>query len=91
MLGCWCSSWTSFQAIAVATTAQIWAIHDALPPTYKNVLLLGAFAGLRAGEMSALAVDDVDWDSGVITPSVQHDDQGLKSDLSSSPIPSRWN
>ncbi|MCC2032181.1 tyrosine-type recombinase/integrase [Microbacterium allomyrinae] len=71
----------------VATTEQVWALHDALKPGYRNVVLLGAFAGLRAGEMSALDIDDVDWESGVITPEVQHDDEDLKSDLSGTSIP----
>jgi integrase len=71
----------------VATTAQVWALYDALPAGYKNLLLLGAFAGLRIGEIAALEVDDVDWDKGVITPEHQHDEEALKSEESGKPIP----
>lgn len=71
----------------VASTDQIWALYDSLAPGYRNMLLLGAFAGLRVGEMAALEVDDIDWDKGIVTPMRQHDDDTLKSDESSKPIP----
>ncbi|GAA4357196.1 tyrosine-type recombinase/integrase [Microbacterium rhizosphaerae] len=71
----------------VATTAQIWALYDALPPSYRNMLLLGAFAGIRVGEMAALTVDDVDWTRGIVTPTAQHDDEDLKTDESANSIP----
>jgi integrase len=75
------------QRAYVATTDQVWALYDALPHGYKNMLLLGAFAGLRVGEMSALEVDDIDWVHGVVTPSRQHDDDVLKSEESGKAIP----
>lgn len=71
----------------VATTEQVWALYDALPKEYRSVVLLGAFAGLRAGEMAALTRDDVDWDGHSITVSAQHDDEDLKSDASAGTIP----
>jgi hypothetical protein len=33
--------------VYVATTEQVWAIHDAVPDHLKVAVLLGAFAGLR--------------------------------------------
>jgi integrase len=71
----------------VATTEQVWALHEALPVGYKNLLLLGAFAGLRVGEISALEVDDVDWEQGVVSPKKQHNGDDLKSDAAATPIP----
>ncbi len=44
-----------------ATTAQVWAVHDALPEELRPAVLLGAFCGLRVAEACALKVDDVDW------------------------------
>lgn len=71
----------------VATTAQVWAIHDALPEHFRPVVLLGAFAGLRVGEMVALRVEDVDFMRGVITPAVQYPGVDLKTEMSKTPIP----
>lgn len=71
----------------VATTEQIWALHDALPDHFKPVLLLGAFAGLRAAEIVALRVQDVDFMRGVISPTIQYPGVPLKSDTSRTPIP----
>lgn len=71
----------------VATTAQVWALYDALPREYRSIVLLGAFVGLRAGEMAALTRDDVDWSGHTVTISTQHDNAGLKSDASAGTIP----
>ncbi|RZS58962.1 site-specific recombinase XerD [Microcella putealis] len=71
----------------VATTEQVWALHDALPDHYKPVVLLGAFAGLRIGEMVALTVDDVDFMRGIITPVRQYPGVDLKTEMSKTPIP----
>jgi len=38
----------------VATTEQVWALHDAMPGHLQVAVLLGAFAGLRVAEASAL-------------------------------------
>ena len=45
----------------VATTEQVWAIHDAMPDHLRVAVLLGAFAGLRVADASALRVRDVDF------------------------------
>ncbi|WP_433721094.1 tyrosine-type recombinase/integrase [Microbacterium laevaniformans] len=71
----------------VATTAQVWALYDALPKEYRSIVLLGAFVGLRAGEMAALTRDDVDWSGHTVTVATQHDNAGLKSDASAGTVP----
>ena len=71
----------------VATTAQIWALHDAMPEHLRAVVLLGAFAGLRRNELIALRVQDIDFMRGVITPAVQYGDLPLKTRESMQPIP----
>lgn len=53
----------------VATTEQVWALHDAMPGELRAAVLLGAFAGLRVGEACALRVADVDFLRGIVTPS----------------------
>lgn len=71
----------------VATTEQVWALHDAMPDTMKPAILLGAFVGLRAAEIVALRVSDVDFMHGVITPAIQYPGVELKTPASRMPIP----
>jgi integrase len=71
----------------VATTEQVWQLHDALPPYFRPVVLLGAFAGLRVSEIAALRVEDVDFMRGIITPAIQYPNQPLKTDESKNAIP----
>ncbi|HCX85212.1 MAG TPA: site-specific integrase [Micrococcales bacterium] len=71
----------------VATTRQVWALYDAVPPGVRPAILLGAHAGLRLAEASALRVTDVDFATGVVTPSVQWENEPLKSDTSRHSIP----
>jgi integrase len=71
----------------VATTRQVWALYDAVPPGVRPAILLGAHAGLRLAEAAALRVNHVDFASGLVTPSVQWVDEPLKSDTSRRPIP----
>lgn len=71
----------------VATTAQVWALYDALPRSYRNMVLLGAFAGLRPGEIAALTRGDVDWDAPSISVSAQHDGAELKTETSAGVVP----
>lgn len=78
---------TAKQRPYVATTEQVWALHDALPDHFKPVVLLGAFAGLRVGEMVALRVSDVDFMRGVIMPAIQYPGVPLKTEMSRTPIP----
>ena len=71
----------------VATTEQIWALHDAMPEHLRVAVLLGAFSGLRIAEVSALRVSDVDFTRGVVHPKRQWPDRPLKTAGSDRPIP----
>jgi len=76
----------------VATTEQVWALHDAMPPRLGTAVLLGAFAGLRCAEACGLRVADVDFMHGVIHPHVQYLAEPLKTEISRTAIPiaARW-
>lgn len=71
----------------VATTEQVWALHDAMPEHLRSAVLLGAFAGLRVSEVSGLRLVDVDFMRGVISPAVQYPAEELKTEESKTPIP----
>jgi len=71
----------------LATTEQVWALHDAIGETFRPAVLLAAFAGLRLGEVAALRVEDVDFMRGVIHPKIQYPDRPLKTESSRWPIP----
>jgi integrase len=71
----------------VATTEQMWALHDAMPEHLRAAVLLGAFAGLRTSETCALRVSDVDFMRGVVAPAIQWPAEQLKSECSRTPIP----
>ncbi|MBR7744454.1 site-specific integrase [Phycicoccus sp. BSK3Z-2] len=71
----------------VATTDQVWALHDAVDEDFRPAILLGAFAGLRTSEVSALRVEDVDFMRGVVSPEVQWPSEPLKSETSRTPVP----
>lgn len=75
------------QRAYVATTEQVWALHDALPEYFRPVVLLGAFAGLRVAEIAALRVTDVDFMRGIVSPAIQYPSEPLKTDMSKTPIP----
>lgn len=72
-----------------ATTAQVWALHDAMPDHLQAAVLLGASVGLRVAEVSALRVTDVDFIRGVVLPVQQWPDKPLKTAGSSQPVPTR--
>jgi integrase len=71
----------------VATTDQIWALHDAMPEQLRAAVLLGAFVGLRTAEACGLRVVDVDFMRGVVRPAVQYPAAELKTETSRTPIP----
>jgi integrase len=75
------------QKVYVATTEQVWAIYDAMPDNFRVAVLLGAFAGLRVAEVSALRVSDVDFTRGVVHPAQQWPDEPLKTQGSDAAIP----
>jgi integrase len=71
----------------VATTEQVWAVYDAVPVGVRSAILLGAHGGLRLAEAAALRVEDVDFERGVVRPTIQWPEEPLKSDTSRTPIP----
>ncbi|WP_091248746.1 tyrosine-type recombinase/integrase [Klenkia soli] len=71
----------------VATTEQVWALHDAVPEHLQPAVLLGAFVGLRTAEVVGLRVEDVDFMRGVVRPVQQGDGQPLKTETSRTPLP----
>lgn len=71
----------------VATTEQVWALHEAMPEGLQPAILLAAFAGLRVAEAVALRVGDVDFMRGVISPAIQYPAEPLKTETSRTPIP----
>ncbi len=75
------------QRAYVATTEQVWALHDAMPGDLRPAVLLGAFAGLRLAESCGLRVADVDFMRGVVSPAVQYPAEPLKSETSRAAVP----
>jgi integrase len=73
--------------VYVATTEQVWELHDVMPEHLQAAILLGAFAGLRVSEACGLRVDDVDFTRGVVYPVAQYGGGPLKTAGSSAPIP----
>ncbi|WP_104175525.1 site-specific integrase [Arthrobacter sp. Y81] len=71
----------------VATTEQVWALHDAMPAGLQPAILLASFAGLRVAEAVALRVSDVDFMRGIVAPAVQYPGVELKTKESRTPIP----
>jgi integrase len=71
----------------VATTEQVWAIHDAVAEHLRPAILLGAFVGLRTAEVVGLRVQDVDYLRGIVKPVQQRDGEPLKSETSRTPLP----
>ena len=71
----------------MATTEQVWALHDAMPEGLQPSILLAAFAGLRVAEAVALRVSDVDFMRGIIAPSIQYPGVELKTEESKTRIP----
>lgn len=71
----------------VATPAQVWALHDAMPDRLRAAVLLGAFAGLRSGEVCGLRPGDVDFTERMIRPQVQWPCEPLKTEVSYNAVP----
>ena len=55
----------------MATTEQVWELHDAMPEHLRASVLLGALVGLRLSEACGLRVGDVDFMRGIVSPAVQ--------------------
>jgi integrase len=71
----------------VATTEQVFALHDAVAEHLRPAVLLGAFPGLRTAEVVGLRVVDVDLEAGLVTPVQQAGAMPLKSAMSGGSIP----
>src|SRR3954453_15913900 len=71
----------------VATTEQVWALHDTVAEHLRPAVLLGAFVGLRTAEAVGLRVEDVDFMRGVVRPVRQGDGEPLKTETSRTPLP----
>ena len=71
----------------MATTEQVWALHDVMPEHLRASVLLGAFAGLRLAEACGLRVTDVDFMRGIVSPAVQYPAEPLKSETAQTPVP----
>ncbi|MGR7028087.1 tyrosine-type recombinase/integrase [Geodermatophilus sp. URMC 62] len=71
----------------VATTEQVWALHDTVAEHLRPAILLGAFVGLRTAEVVALQVGDVDFVRGVVRPVQQGNGKPLKSETSCTALP----
>jgi integrase len=50
----------------VASVAQVAALIEAITPRYRAAVLLGAWCGLRRGEIIALTPQDIDLDAGTV-------------------------
>lgn len=70
----------------VATTAQVWALHDAFPAHLRAAVLLGAFVGVREAEACGMVVADLDLMRGVWTPRAQYPADPLKTAVSRTPV-----
>lgn len=80
------------QRLYIATTDQIWSLHDRMPERYRVAVLLGAFAGLRIAEVCGLRGEDVDTEQAVLYPAVlyptvQYPAEPLKTETSRTPVP----
>lgn len=71
----------------VATTEQVWALHDAFPEHLRPAVLLGAFVGLRTAEAVGLRTADVDFMRGVVHPTAQWPAEELKTETSRTAVP----
>src|SRR3954454_9917797 len=71
----------------VATTEQVWALHDAVAEHLRPAIVLGAFVGLRTAEAVGLRVVDGDFMRGIVGPVQQRDGEPLKSETSRTPLP----
>jgi len=54
------------QEMRFLSPAEVWKLADAIRPDYRALVLLGAFGGLRIGEMAGLRRGRVDLDRGTV-------------------------
>lgn len=71
----------------VATTEQVWLLYGAFEERYRLAVLLGAFAGLRVGEVCGLRRSDIAFDEREIRLAVQYPAEPLKTEMSREAVP----
>ncbi|MFI5803000.1 tyrosine recombinase XerC [Streptomyces sp. NPDC051561] len=71
----------------VATTEQVWQLYEAFDERYRLAVLLGAFAGLRVGEVCGLRRADIAFAEKEIRPAVQYPAEPLKTEMSRTAVP----
>lgn len=71
----------------VATTEQVWELYERFEERYRVAVLLGAFAGLRVGEVCGLRRTDVDFEAREVQPAVQYPAAPLKTEMSREAVP----
>lgn len=75
----------------VAEADQVWALADAFPAHLRLAVLLGAFAGLRNGEICGLRLVDVNPLKHQVNPCLQYGGRPLKTDGSAASVAiPRW-
>jgi integrase len=75
------------QRAYVATTEQVWALHEHVSEPCRLAVLLGAFAGLRVAEACGLRPTDVNFLRREIHPAVQWPAEPLKTPMAREVIP----
>ena len=81
------SSGAAQQRPYVATTEQMWALHDAMTEHLQPAILLGAFVGLRTAEVAGLRLAGVDLMGCMIRPAQQDNGEPLKTETARTPLP----
>jgi integrase len=71
----------------LVTTEQVWNLYDSMPDELAPAILLGAFAGLRIGEVCGLRPQDIDVMLSTVTPAFQFRGAKLKTEGSGALIP----
>lgn len=71
----------------VAELEDIWALYDAFPEHLRLAVLLGAYAGLRNGELCGLERTDVNPLLCEVTPRQQYGGKALKTEGSADTVP----
>lgn len=61
------------------TPEQVAEVADKVAPRWRCAVLLGAWGGLRIGEVGALTKEDLDWERGAVRISKSQSHKGLKS------------
>jgi site-specific recombinase XerD len=75
------------QKAYVCSAEDVWKLYHALPGTFRNAVLLGAYAGLRIAEAVAVhPVRDVNWEHGTIRLQAQYGGGDLKTGTASNEI-----